>query len=339
VAFLIYVVILVSLNSCASHPERVERWEVDRVGDPAAFLGPEDLAFDPDGAVVSGLLDGRVVRFTAAGDAEVIAETGGRPLGIRRHPSGVWIVADGRRGLLAIDAAADVRVLHDRPEGERVTYVNGLDIAPDGIIYFTQPSSQYEPKDIAASAMTGDASGRLLAHDLASGRTRIVADGPRSPNGVAIVEGGAAALVSETFARRIVRVDLTHDTRDGKAAPTIWTNNLPGYPDNVSVDAKGRVWCAIHTDRSVALDTISMIPILPQMIAPLFSGAERPPLRTAGRVMAFEADGNVLLHLRDGKTSYGPVSSVYHRGDRVYLGSPTDGGVGVMALPDELDAD
>ena len=46
--------------------------------------GPEDIVFDAEGRVYTGLEDGRIVRYALDGTQEgYFADTGGRPLGIR----------------------------------------------------------------------------------------------------------------------------------------------------------------------------------------------------------------------------------------------------------------
>src|SRR5262245_18289451 len=45
-------------------------------------FGPEDVAFDADGRLYTGVADGRILRFRPdGGEPETFARTGGRPLG------------------------------------------------------------------------------------------------------------------------------------------------------------------------------------------------------------------------------------------------------------------
>jgi hypothetical protein len=75
--------------------------------------------------------------------AEPVADTKGRPLGLQHDRSGNLIVADARRGLLAITPAGQVTVLADRFENQPLKFVDDLDIAADGTIYFTDASQRY----------------------------------------------------------------------------------------------------------------------------------------------------------------------------------------------------
>jgi hypothetical protein len=77
--------------------------------------GPEDLAVGRDGAVFTGLRDGRIVRLDPETlRAATFAETGGRPLGLRFAPDGRLLIADAERGLLAAAPDGSVTVLRQR---------------------------------------------------------------------------------------------------------------------------------------------------------------------------------------------------------------------------------
>ena len=67
-------------------------------------VGPEDVALDDERRPITGLEDGRIIRFPASGgQPEPIGETGGRPLGIESIPGGGLIISDAGRGLLHMD--------------------------------------------------------------------------------------------------------------------------------------------------------------------------------------------------------------------------------------------
>ena len=76
---------------------------VERVG-AANIDGPEALLLE-NNALITGLHDGRLIRTSLDGEAtKVLADTGGRPLGLARHPNGLLVIADGIKGLLSLDA-------------------------------------------------------------------------------------------------------------------------------------------------------------------------------------------------------------------------------------------
>jgi glucose/arabinose dehydrogenase len=54
--------------------------------------------------LITGLHDGRVIRTSLDGKVTtVLADTGGRPLGLARHPNGLLVIADAAKGLLSLD--------------------------------------------------------------------------------------------------------------------------------------------------------------------------------------------------------------------------------------------
>src|SRR5687768_7369152 len=57
--------------------------------------GPEDVAVDDHGRIVTGLDDGRIVRLASAGGpVETLCDTGGRPLGIEWLGDESYLVCD-----------------------------------------------------------------------------------------------------------------------------------------------------------------------------------------------------------------------------------------------------
>ena len=65
---------------------------------PPAFgrsaRGPEDVVIDADGHLYTGLGDGRILRSPRGGPPTVVADTGGRPLGVEVDADGGLVVCD-----------------------------------------------------------------------------------------------------------------------------------------------------------------------------------------------------------------------------------------------------
>lgn len=73
---------------------------VAKIG-PSDIDGPEALLLEDD-YLITGLHDGRLIRSSLDGSQrKVLADTGGRPLGLARHPSGLLVIADAVKGLLS----------------------------------------------------------------------------------------------------------------------------------------------------------------------------------------------------------------------------------------------
>lgn len=135
---------------------------------PDIGLGPEDIARGPDGDLYTGFADGRIVRFDSAGHS-VFAHTGGRPLGMQFDRAGNLIVADGVRGLLMVTAEGEVSVLADAFAGMPMKFVDDLDIAADGTIWFSDASRRYGLADALSDLLEASATGRLMSYTPAPG--------------------------------------------------------------------------------------------------------------------------------------------------------------------------
>ena len=101
--------------------------------------GPEDVAVGPEGHVYSGTHDGRIWRWPPGAHAgavpELLATTGGRPLGIEVDPrDGSLIVCDAYRGLLRVTADGVVSDLAGQAGGSRILLCNNAAVARDGVV-------------------------------------------------------------------------------------------------------------------------------------------------------------------------------------------------------------
>lgn len=280
--------------------------------------GPEDVAPGPDGRFYTGLQDGRIVRFLPGGPVQDFVDTGGRPLGMQFDAAGNLIVADAFRGLLSVSPAGAVRVLTDSVDGVRLQFVDDLDIAADGTIWFSNASQRSNQHQWLLDFWEGHDTGQLLSHDPATGRTQVRMDRLRFANGVALGPGDAYVLVNETMTRRIWRLWL-EGPRAG--ARELFADALPGHPDNLSHDGGGLFWVALPSKRSGAFDWLAPRPALRRMLLRL--PASWIDLRPAplGWVVALGEDGQARFSLRDERGPYTDVTSVNEYQGRLYLGS------------------
>ena len=297
------------------------------VADPAPFSqesvhGPEDIVLDDQGRVYTGDRDGVIWRWNAqGGEAEVFAETGGRPLGLVLAPDGRLLVANHGLGLQAIETDGTVRTLLDEVAGEPILFANDLDVAPDGVVYLSDSSSRYNTTTLGEDfssyllpdALDGRASGRLISYDLDSGEAAVLLDELYFPNGVALTPDGDALWVLESNRYRI----LTYDLVSGATSTVI--EDLPGTPDNIDADEHGRLLVAIY-DRTPALDTL-VLPHTPvrhlfiRLPTDLFVNEDDP---LSGSVIVADPDGTVQQVV----TGLTPAAtSVYPAAERWYLGA------------------
>jgi sugar lactone lactonase YvrE len=310
-------------------------------------IGPEHIEFGPDGLLYTGSLSGAVLRMNADGSAPaVVARTGGRPLGIAFDAGGQLLIADAMRGLLAVDAAGEVRVLTDRVDGTPILYADAVVVAADGRILFTDATQRISPRTLGTfdaalfDILEHSCTGRVLEFDPARGSTRIVARGLCFPNGIALTADEQALLVAETGTYRVLKiarnsddVDVGAALRTGAAGVTVLLDNLPGFPDNLTRGQDGRYWTGFTKPRSATVDAMSGKPWLRAMTLrlPRFLWPVPPAY---GHVLAFDESGRVLLDLQDPGGRLPETSGVTERNGMLYVQSLHAPAFGVLPLTD-----
>ncbi|WP_027461186.1 SMP-30/gluconolactonase/LRE family protein [Deinococcus murrayi] len=282
---------------------------------------PESVALDREGRLYSGFGGGAIVRFHPDGTRpEVVANTGGRPLGLRFHPDGSLLVADALRGLLrlSLDGGA-VEVLATEADGVPFRFTDDLDMDRAGrFVYFTDASSEYGWPHELLDLLEHGGHGRVLRHDLETGETVVLARGLNFPNGVALGPGEEYLLVTETGGARVHRLWLTGE-RAGRLE--VFADSLPGYPDNVRWDGADTFWVALPSRRSPLLDATARQPWLRRVIARI-AERTRLPLPEESMLVALNLEGRPVAFAQgSGPESYGYVTQVLPHGDHLILSS------------------
>src|SRR5439155_1444858 len=145
---------------------------------PVGGHGPEDVAVDAAGAVLTGLEDGRVLRVdTGTGSVRTLADTGGRPLGLEVLPDRRILVCDARRGLLRLDpATGEVATLVSHVAGERLRFCSNAVADQDGTVYFTSSTARFDFEHWRGDIMEHSGTGRLMRLD-PGGEVSVLLDG------------------------------------------------------------------------------------------------------------------------------------------------------------------
>lgn len=271
--------------------------------------GPADAATGPDGDIYISTAQGQIMRLdTRTATFSVFADTAGRPLGLAFGPDGTLVVADARRGLLAVDKEGTVSVLADEDDGGRpIISARDVAVARNGTIYFSEASTKFGAamQGGIARAATLDlvehgGYGRVLEFDPATGRVETVVEGLQHAGGVALTEDGRALIIAETGLYRVLKRKLEGE-RAGET--TVLMDNLPGFPANVNRAFDGTFWVGLARPRSYVLDALSGYPFL-RKVALRVPAALRPAPRRHGCVIHFDQDGNILETLQDPSGGY-----------------------------------
>ena len=295
-------------------------------------VGPEHIAVGPDGKLYAAMLSGKVMRLEPdGGKQEVFADTGGRVLGLDFDARGRVIAADAFKGLLAVTEDRRVTVLTDHvAPGDPIRYANSVIVAPDGTIYFTDSSARFSPAEWGGTyeasifdIMEQSATGRVLAHDPASGKTRIVAHGLSFANGIALSSDGHTLFVNETGRYRVWKIDGRAsglNVQSGSPQAKVLLDNLPGYPDNLMRGRDGRIWVGLFKPRNPAADGLAERPFLRKVLLrlPRFL---LPLGESYGHVFAIDEDGRVTADLQDPSGAYPETTGATETADRLYIQS------------------
>jgi sugar lactone lactonase YvrE len=297
---------------------------------PTGGHGPEDVVFDADGRAIAGLADGRIVRIDPAdGDLTVLAETGGRPLGLHPRADGGVLVCDHDRGLLLVGPDGRVDVLVDSVDGEPLTFASNVVEGPDGTIWFTSSTTRWSLDDHLGDVFEHSCTGRLLQRD-PSGAVTVLLDGLKFANGLVLSPDGSSLLFAETAGYRIRRY-LLDGPKAGTTEPLV--ENLPGFPDNLSVGSDGLIWAGIAAPRDRLLDRLLPLPGFLRLLVWNLPVAFRPGAVPIAWVMAFDETGRLVHDLRASDGSYGFVTSAAEHNGTIIAGSLTRDDIAVLATP------
>lgn len=300
----------------------------------APEVGPEHIAFGPDGLLYTGTLSGKVLRMREDGSGrETYVDTGGRPLGLDFDAAGNLVVADALRGLLSVGADRSVRVLTDRVGASPVEFADAVIVGRDGRMLFTDATQRASPRrygtfdasvlDILEHSCTG----RVLEYDPATALTRELVGGLCFPNGLAWSADQSHYFVAETGEYRIWKIARDAQGIDARAAAggnepraRVLIANLPGFPDNLTRGENGRLWTGFTKPRSPLIDRMADKPMLraitlrlPKFLWPV------PP--AYGHVVAFDEEGRIVADLQDPAGRLPETSGATEHGGRLYVQS------------------
>ena len=315
-------------------------------------IGPEHVAFGPDGALYASVDGGKIVRMQADGGAPSIwANTGGRVLGFAFDSKGQMIAADAFRGLLAISMGSErkITVLLDKIQvagkSEEIKFANSVVIAKNVKIYFSDSSTQFGTRawggTFLASVMDileHSSTGRVIEFDPSNQQARIVIQDLCFANGLALSDDEKSLFVAETGEYRVWKIDPAAQNLSAKISKgnhpqaKVLLDNLPGYPDNLMRGLDGKIWLGLAKPRSNLVDQIADKPFLrevtlrlPQKLWPV------PP--NYGHVIAFNENGKILADLQDPKGSYPETTGVVETADKLIIQSLHAHSLGWMERP------
>ncbi|GAU50129.1 hypothetical protein TSUD_192500 [Trifolium subterraneum] len=285
-------------------------------------MGPEDLLCDAAmGVVYTGCEDGWIKRVTVNESvADSVVEnwvyTGGRPFGLAFYGNGDLIVADADEGLLRVTSHKEIEVLATEIEGLKFKLTDGVDVANDGTIFFTDASYKYSVKDSILDLLEGKPNGRLLSYNLTTKRTTLLASDLYFPNGVAVSPDQNSVIFCET----ILMTCKKYYIKGPNKGSTENFCDLPGMPDNIHYDGHGhgQYMIGIATATSPVLNMIIRYPFIRKVLAIITKHVSSMNLSKNGGIIVVDLEGKPTTHYYDPKLS---LTSGIKIGNHIYCGS------------------
>lgn len=297
-----------------------------------SVIGPEAITISPDGHLYTGAATGEVFKIPvleggSLGILEEIARITPRPLEVEPAKAGGTLMISSEIGLL-VQEGDTLSTRASTFQGAPLTFTNSLAETTDGTVYFTTSTSGFAFEDYIWAVMSGAREGSLFSYTPGSGTVQRLATGLGFANGLALSADERFLVVAETTRFRLNRFWLT-GPKAGRLEP--WIENLPGFPDNVTRDADGTFWVALASVRTPLLDFAIANPWARILFAKMPEAYR--PVPDITRVMAFTPEGQVVANLEGRETGFGPATSAFHHQGKLYLGSLTNRGIGVIDLP------
>lgn len=305
------------------------------------WYGPEDIVFDSLGNMYAGVhigefdfSDGRILKIDPAGKVDTFYTSESWVAGLHFDRSGNLIALSHKLGLISISPQKKVTVLAGKdPKGNPFLIPNGLDIASDGKIYFTNTSdeSAYNIKYGRKIVLEMAPIGGLYRYDPAQSKLETLIDGTYFGNGVVLSADESYLLMVETTKYRVLRYWLKGE----KAGQTeVFIDNLPGFPNGISIREDGSYWLGFSTKRSDELDKIHPKPGMKKFVYALPQWLQPNPEKF-GMVMNISPDGTILKTLFDTTGTVVPeTGTVKEKDGYLYFGGDVAPFIGKYKLED-----
>ncbi|MCH6482911.1 SMP-30/gluconolactonase/LRE family protein [Pseudoxanthomonas sp. LH2527] len=238
--------------------------------------------------VHSGRFPSRIRRFTPPDRWETVLEDSGS--------NGLALDTDGRLLAATHDRKQVARV--DLADGSRTALVSSFDDAPfnspndlvmaaDGTLYFTDPDYQRK------AAPGGQPLTRVYRHH--DGKTTVVDDTLRNPNGIALSpDGGTLYVAGGTDDGDVLRA---YALREGVPGPGRDLARINGG-DGLAVDCLGNVYVTEHGERRVRVfssagEVLATIRVDANITNAAFGGQDRSTLFLTGAASLWSIDLDV----------------------------------------------
>lgn len=304
------------------------------------WYGSEDIAVDKEGNLYCGVhrkktdfSDGAILKIDTAGKVTVFCKTDSWITGLHFDKNENLIACDLERGLISVDKEGKITILASKSEkGEPFLIPNDVDIASDGIIYFSNTSSktQFSRRNARKIILEIQPDGGLYSYNPKTKTVQTLINGAFFGNGVALSKDNDFVLMVDLAKYRVVR----HWLKGEKQGTTdIFIDNLIGFPNGISRRKDGSFWLGFTTKRNELLDNLHPHRGKKKMLygVPLWMQPKQEPF---GIVMNISEEGEVLTVFYDTTgEKVSEASSIEEHNGYLYLGGDLVNHIGKFKLP------
>jgi sugar lactone lactonase YvrE len=303
------------------------------------WYGPEDIAVDEHGNLYCGchisktdFSDGRVLKIDNSGNVSVFCNTGDWVTGLHFDTNHNLIACVPNKGLVSINKKGEMTILADKDEnGNKFLIPNDVDIASDGMIYFSNTSSKYQfnRKNARRILLEVKPDGGLYSYNPKTKQVKTLIDSSFFGNGVAVSKNDDFVLMVDLTKYRILRYWLKGEN---KGQTDIFIDNLPGLPNGIARRKDGSFWLGFTTRRDDLLDKMQPKPKMKRIIfaIPLWLQPKQEPF---GMIMHISNDGEILKTYYDTRGKIvSEASSVEEHNGYLYLGGDLTDHIGKYKL-------
>jgi len=291
------------------------------------WYGPEDIAVDKQGNLYCGahisktdFADGRILKIDTTGRVTVFCNTEAWVTGLHFDKNENLIACDTKRGLISVDKNGQITILASEDEnGTPFLIPNDVDIASNGMIYFSNTSSKvrFSRKNVRKILMEVKPDGGLYSYNPKTKEVKTLIDSSFFGNGVAVSQNDEFVLMVDLTKYRIVRYWLKGDK---KGETEMFLENLPGLPNGISRRQDGSFWLGFTTRRADILDKMQPKTGMKKVVygIPLWL---QPKQESFGMIMHISENGKILKTYYDTTGKFvSEASSIEEHNGYLYLG-------------------
>jgi len=209
----------------------------------------------------------------------------GRPLGMKFNSKGILYVTEPSYGIFTVDLSSPttksptvrkVLPIEKTAElGAQSKFFDDLGVHEGGgakggdVLYVSDVSTKFDLEHFF-HCISASEQGRLVKYDIDSDKIESVANSLYGVNGVEVNDDKTAVIFAEMIPRRLLKY---HISGAKKGQVEVFTDNLPGEPDNVrrSASKQETYWVALVGARNASnansIDLLAKRPIVRKFIS------------------------------------------------------------------------